>query len=256
MKIRNTKLSKRTLAIGAVTLVLLVGGSAGTIAAGPAIQSQNYDAEFELEHLQIHLLENGRDVCGGDRQLGDSFVGGELLQYLGSSRSGETIEPGAIEPGVVYKEEIAAKNGKDVGEYVRLSIRKYWKDPDGQKDQTMDTDLIELTYNGGEYNKGPWQKNGRESTPEMETYYYTKMLAGNATTEPVVNQLKVNGKILNKVKTQTVDNVVTYEYEYDGYRVCIEADVQSLQKNNVNDAIQSVWGVQNVSVSGTSLTVK
>ena len=90
----------------------------------------------------------------------------------------------------------------------------------------------------------------------METYYYTKMLAGNATTEPVVNQLKVNGKILNKVKTQTVDNVVTYEYEYDGYRVCIEADVQSLQKNNVNDAIQSVWGVQNVSVSGTSLTVK
>lgn len=256
MKKRNTKISKRTLAIAAVTLVLLVGGSVGTMAAGPAIRSQNYDAEFELDHLQIHLLENGRDVCNGERQLGDDFVGGELLQYLGSSRSGETIEPGEIEPGRTYKEEIAAKNGRDVGEYVRLSIRKYWKDPEGQKDPTMDPELIELTYNGEPYNSGPWQINDQETTREMSTYYYSSLLEGGKTTPPVVNKLKVNGKILDKVTKTEKDNVITYEYDYDGYRVCVEADVQSLQKNNPNDAIESIWGVQNVSVSGNSLTVK
>ena len=260
MKIKGTKISKRTLALAAVTLVLLFGGVAGTRAAAPAIQSQNYDAQFDLDHLQVHLLENGKDVCDGKNTL-ENKVSGTLLQYLGCTRGEDSIKPGEIEPGRVYREEIAAENGRDIDQYLRLSIRKYWKDADGKKDPTMDPKLIELTYNGKGYNTGAWQINDDETTTEQKTYYYSKLLTGKEKTEPVVNQLKVSGDIMDPkkyVKETTSDDgkTITYEYKYDGYIVCIEADVQALQTHNVNDAIKSLWGVQNVSVSGKTLTVK
>ena len=75
-----------------------------------------------------------------------------------------------------------------------------------------------------------------------------------------MNKLRLNGKVLDDLSYTTEKKgnktVYTYEYEYDGYSIAIEADCQSLQIHNVNDAIKSVWGVDNVSVSGKTLTVK
>ena len=61
-----------------------------------------------------------------------------------------------------------------------------------------------------------------------------------------------------KVTEKKVGNktVYTYEYIYDGYRACVEADVQSIQTHNGNDAIESLWGVTNVKSSDGGLVVQ
>ena len=56
------------------------------------------------------------------------------------------------------------------------------------------------------------------------------------------------------------NGVITYTYKYDGYIVCIEADVQAVQTHNADGeadyaAIRSIWGVENVKVSGDTLQV-
>ena len=168
------------------------------------------------------------------------------------------VTPGTFQPGRTYQEEIAALNGRDVPQYVRLTVRKYWRGPDGSKDAHMDPALIQLTYGDKDYNDGAWQINEKESTTEAKTYYYSKVLEGNAATEPVVSQLRIDDSIVsekNITETRSGDTI-TYSYRYDGYIACVEADVQSLQTHNANDAIESLWGVTNVSAQSGKLTVK
>ena len=53
-----------------------------------------------------------------------------------------------------------------------------------------------------------------------------------------------------------VDTVITYVYDYDGYKICLEAEAQSVQTHNAQKAVMSLWGMPNVTVSGSTLTVK
>lgn len=253
MKIRNVKLSKRTLALGAVAVLLFASGGIMGTRAQLTTFSEDYNAEFDLDHLQIHLLENGEDVCGGTNTL-ENKVSSNLLEHMGWD--GKT--PGTFEPGRVYKEEIAARNGRDVPQYVRLRVKKYWRDAAGNKDTTMDPDLIQLTFDKKAYNDSAWQINDAETTRESKTFYYNTTLAGSADSEPVLNRLRIDDSIVSedKITEHRNGNVITYEYKYDGYIACVEADVQSLQTHNANDAIRSVWGVLNVTASDGVLTVE
>ena len=74
-----------------------------------------------------------------------------------------------------------------------------------------------------------------------------------------MNKLRLNGKVMDDVTVTSErkgnKTIYTYVYKYDGYSIAIEADCQSLQIHNVNDAIKSVWGVDNVTVSDEVLTV-
>ena len=234
MKIRNVKLSKRTLALAVVAVLLFCSGGLMETRAILNIQSDDYLAEIELDHLQVHLLENGKDVCGGTNTLKDK-VSSNLLEHMGW----DGATPGTYEPGRVYKEEIAALNGSQIPQYVRLTIRKYWRDSDGDKDSTLNPELIQLTYGDKAYNESVWQINDEETTTEAKTYYYSKMLEGNASTEPVVSQLRIDDSIVSpeNIITTKKGNTITYTYKYNGYIACVEADVQALQTHNANDAI-------------------
>ena len=228
---------KTTIALLVAAILLFASGGIMATQAQLTIFSNDYNAQFAMDHLGIALLENG-DVVPEDGLLTDLS--------------------GIVEPGKAYKEEIAARNSSDTSQFVRLSLRKYWM-KDGEKDPTLDPALIELTFGSSAYNTGSWQINDAETTTEMTTYYYSKALAAGADTEPVVSKLKVNGSIVDPshIKVSDPENgVITYEYEYDGYTIGIEADVQSIQTHNANEAIKSSWGVQNVKVSGSSLTVE
>lgn len=271
VKQNKKKLSKRTLALAAVAVLLFASGGFMGTRAQLSITSQDYEGHFKLDHLQVHLIENGRDVCDGHNTLdGTRKNAGELIQYL----------KGKFDPGRAYKEEIAARNGtgennEPVDQFVRLSIRKYWKNPEGEKDPSMDPDLIELTYNAATdkswfndkndkaYNDKDWVINPKETTEERTTYYYRTTLAGGVTSAPVVNKLKISDEIVKDVKTHgpDADGVITYEFKYDGYIACIEADVQAVQTHNADGdadyaAIRSIWGVDNVFVSGDTLSVR
>ena len=303
MKIRNTKLSKRTLALLAATALLFGSGSYAGTKAALTYFSEDYRAAFELDHLQVHLLENGRDVCkvDGNRQNSWGTVHrsddatakarqekyrGNLVQYLGytfdpanalhrtditayKAVAQKIAEPGKVDPGRKYKEEIAAENGSNINEYVRLTVRKYWVDSKGNKNTSMDPELIKLTYGSKAYNSGAWQRNDAEHTAESDTFYLTNMLKGNATSPLLFDTLQIDTKVYQLGNKQTTTTrkapenpgegevqVITYKYDYDDFTFYIEADVQAIQTHNVNDAIGSLWGVNNVSAANGTVTVK
>ena len=259
---KNKKhVSKRTLALIAIAVLLFAsGGFLGTRAA-LNITSDDLETDFILDHVGVQLLEAHDGAYQRVGKEGES--GGELIAYMKTNPSDEI---GHIVPGKLYDEHIAAMNEtgtedvSPVDQYVRIVVRKYWADANGNKDNTRDPSLIKLTYGSKDYNQGSWQKNDKESTVECETYYYTSVLKAQQQTPDLFNQLQLDSKILDDVAVTEGDWVngqkkYTYTYAYSGLRVCVEAEAQALQTHNINRAIKSVWGIQNVSVSGGTLTV-
>ena len=291
MKIRNTKLSKRTLALLVVTAMLFVGSGFAVTKAALTYFSNDYTAGFELDHLQVHLIENGVDVCHDNNKSiytvhrTDDKVAqekkpkyiGNLLEYLGyenedahyGNAAAYTIgKPGLVDPGRTYKEKLSARNGNNVDEYVRIIVRKYWVDSSGKKSTVMDPALIKLTYNGKAYNSGAWAVNSKEHTTESDTYYLKKILDAGDTSALLFNELTIDGAVAdlgNETTTTTKKSqgpdkqevtVITYSYDYDDFTFYIEADVQAIQTHNSSDALKSLWGVSNVNAGNGKVTVK
>lgn len=265
------KTSRKYIVPFIAAIVLLIGGVIGAFAAsgaGPEIKSADYKAWFYMNHLQVHLLENGRDVCEGHNTLdGGSKVTGELVQYLGYSSDGEKDKLGSVEPGMLYKEKIAARNGQDIPIYVRLTVRKYWVIADEnnvakEKAPDLSPDMIHLTYGDKAYNSDGWFENEVESTSEMKTYYYRKQVEPNDDTSDLFDSLMIDNKLAEKEEeSRTKDEEtgvtkITYKYRYNGYAFIIKADVQAIQTHNIEDAIHSQWGVTNIKVSGGELKLK
>ena len=201
------RLSKRTLALLVAAGLLLTAGTVTGVRALPNITSDLYRAHFYLNHLQVHLLENGKDVCGGQNTLdGATKVTGTLAAELGYK---DDSNLGAAEPGKVYKEEIQAQNGKDISQFVRITVRKYWVETDGKGKVATTTDAagntvpvkttklspsqIHLMYGGKDgCNTGAWLENLKEKTTESSTYYYKTLLPGGEASAMLFDQIKID----------------------------------------------------------------
>ena len=263
---KRQKMSKRTiLLLVAAMLLLSVGTYTGTKAELEYI-SNVYRTHFYLNHLQVHLLENGEDVCGHRNNLnGEAKVTGALATKTGykSENGSETL--GSIEPGMAYDEEIRAENRQDVSEFVRMTIRKYWvvTDKDGnvvkvqnaagkmvpKKTTDLRPDQIILMYQGSEECNPKWQEIKQETTDESTTYIYTDLLKGGERTAPIFDQLKIDKSVaavrdlrLDEKRSTDSKKIYTVFYQYDGYAFYIEAEVQAIQTHNAQDAIESQWG--------------
>ena len=243
MKFRGTKISKRTVALFAAAIMLLCGGGAVGTAALPNIVGQDYVADIELDELGVSLYENDVDVSGG-----------ALLE--------NTFGEAKVIPGKSYKEEIAVQKADgSADEYVRVVVRKYWtKDGEAVKKTELSPDLIQLSYNGKDYNSSKWIK-GKTST-ETEYYYYkTPLTAKEAASAPLFNKIRIDDSILDAVSEDVTEpseatggkTVYTYTYDYNGYQFNVEAEAQAVQTHNAKDAIKSVWGV---SASAIGLSVE
>ena len=261
------KLSKRTLGLLAATLVLVLATGGMGARAALSIFSQDYNAEFEMDHLDVALIEN--DEIAGEKDPQD-LEKGQLL-YHGHKDDG--LQDGRLEPGRVYKEEIGARNLSDTQEYVRMSIRTYWTKTDDKgsrvKDTELDPALIELYYvddagKRSDYNDSAWKLNAAETTTERKVYYLTDVLDGKKDSALLFNKFRVSDEIISNVTIDPVEikkegdvtqTIYTYIYDYDGYRACIEADVQSIQTHNGADAVTSLWGVENVTAADGKITV-
>ncbi len=256
------KMSKRTAALLVAALLLLSIGTYTGVKAAPEIQSNLYRAHFYLNHLQIHLIENDRDVCGRKNDLnGENKVTGALATELGYK---DDSNLGSVEPGKIYKEEIKAENSQDISEFVRMTIRKYWVETDEngkvlmtqnasgkivpKKFTQVSPDKIRLMYNGSENCNSSWQEVTQERTTESRTYIYKKLLKGGEFTDLIFNQLQIDKSVAEMepepivTKADNGDTVYTYYYKYDGFAFYIEADVQAIQTHNAQDAIKSQWG--------------
>ncbi len=196
--------------------VLLVVGIAGVVQSTQAqlvFMSENYVAEFAQTHIGVALTENDVVVEGDDALLADpeALLGGDAQMI----------------PGKAYAERLSAVNTTDMGEYVRLTVRKYWADADEAKNPLLDPALIQLTYDSED-----WVLNPEESTDERLVFYYRHLLdAHEAAVAPAV-------------KTIAIDpSVSTTAGDFSQCRVALSAQVDSVQINYADDAAKSAWGV-------------
>lgn len=215
-----------------------------TRAAAPAIELQDDVIEqIETTNLEVALSEK-------TAKDGTATILADKATILGGVTK--------FTPGTAVYDEIAAANTADAPEFVRIIVRTYWKNADGVKDLSLNTDWIKLDYNGSAYNTGGWVLNGAESTRETDVYYLTNVLPAGATSVPLFNGITVDKKVASEyvVHEDTENRVITYEYKYDQCSACIELEVQSVQTTDATNAIRSVWGVRNVTASGTTLSVQ
>lgn len=208
------KTSSRSLVLMVVGALVLFGlGAVGIVQASRAqlaYFSEQYVAGIQQTHLGVELTENGTVVEGKDALLGQLLAGDSQMI-----------------PGKEYPEALSVQNGTDMGEYVRLTVRKYWETADGVKTPALDPALIELISNSDD-----WVKNEDECTDEREVYYYKHLLEPNANaSSPAVSAIALDPSIIAKLGKDA------------SARVALAAQVDSVQSSYAVAAAKSAWGV-------------
>lgn len=225
-RIRRLNLSFRILIVFAV-LLLLAGGlgimqNVQSTQAQLSILSDEYVAEISQSHIGVALMENGVAVEG------DGALFADPQAALGSDRQ--------MIPGKEYPETISVINETDAPEYVRVTIRRYWADDRGVPNAQLDPRLIDLRYD-----LDNWVINLEECTKERLVFYYKHVLEPNQTAKsPLIYSVKLNNAIF--------DDDDDFLKEYEGQRMHLSAQVDSIQTNFAEDAARSAWGVDTVAL--------
>ena len=246
MKIKGIKLSKRTVALLAATILLLSsGGIMGTNAALNVTTEGDraYDATIATDKLSVQLAEKAQ---GADEWTN---LGDEATLF-------ESLTESGVQPGMPYTDAIGVKNNGQADEYIRVVVRTYWTDPQGNKDKKLDPALIQLKMATG------WTKKSGGST-ETAIYYYAKPVTTKDGVITLFESVRIDDSIANEktiyfdegegpkvVETipTTGTGTITYEYKYNGYTFNVEAEAQAVQTHDAVKAIKSVWGVDAASV--------
>lgn len=118
---------------------------------------------------------------------------------------------------------------------------------------SLSPELIELNIPQG----NGWIMDEAASTPERTVMYYTKILPVGETTPNVIDTLKIDPSIKQKVSKTVTNNqdgsqTITTSYDYNGCQFYIKVKVDSVQEHNAEDAIWSAWGRRvNIASDGT-----
>ncbi|MDO5132966.1 MAG: hypothetical protein Q4D81_08285, partial [Eubacteriales bacterium] len=282
---------RKWLASPAVTVFLFVAAAGlllfatiGAAFAAGLIKSQTYKGHVEVYDIGVSLMEKSahdeearrvayRDYVKNSADEWDETPGtvGVLLENLldhTTDDKGKINYTEAILPGKAYTEEISVKNTGTIDQYVRLTVYKYWTDPDGNKvftaaegksakgntTQGLSPDLIHLEYVNQDdgTGKGDWIRDTMASTEteERTVFYYNKLLkSGEDTTKtPLTSTLTIDPMVATKATQKTVETseegykIIRTTFDYDGWRFNIEVRVDAVQDHNAVDAIKSAWG--------------
>ena len=243
--------------------LLLFSTIGGARAAFLAI-SETYTGQVEMYDIGVSLLEKSahdeqpkevahRNYIKNSQDEWDETKGVLLSNLLATGEE--------FVPGKEYTEELSVANTGTINEWVRVTIYKYWTDPQGNKVFTdsnakgestpgLAPSLIKLTpanVDTGD-GSGAWilDTEASSQTEERTVYYYNKLLnSGTDTTStPLTSTLSVDPSVAKKVTQTTADDgkTIVTSYDYDGWRFCIEATVDAVQERNAVDAIKSAWG--------------
>lgn len=240
---------KVTVLLLAASTVLLVGSGVGSARAALTYYSENYSAQMSMQSIGVSLVENDQVVSSRDYADADEWEGtteGSLLSNL-------LGEDEKFTPGKKYEEAISVTNSGNIDTFVRVIITKSWQDTDGEKNTTLDPQLIELNY----LTDNGWVIAEDQSTTERTVLYYTKALAVGESTPALSDTLRIDESIASEVNKKVEDNTITYTYKYDGYTFHLDAEVDAVQTHNAKDAIKSAWGVDvNVTEDETGLSLQ
>lgn len=241
-----------TIAAFILAAVLLLFSTVGGANAALTYFSEAYTSRVQTDNIGVTLRENGEEVAY--RDYGEASDG-SWNENMGALLENMLDEGEAFKLGTVYNEELDVFNSGTINQYVRVSIRKYWMDAEGNKLTTLSPELIHLNL----VNVGSdWIIDEEASTEERTVLYYTKLLQAGESTSLLADGLSIDGIIATKVtQTEEKDGIyttVTTVYDYDGVQFCIEARADAVQEHNAEAAILSAWG-RKVTVADDTLSL-
>ncbi len=234
-----------------LSVVLLLLSAVGSARAALTYYSENYAMEVTVSSIGVTLVENGEDVSYRNYIEDDwsDSGSGELLLGLLEETNGKLI------PGRNYREAIAVKNSGAIDSYVRVILYRSWQDAEGEKDTELSPELIDMGLSDG----NGWVIDTKASTPERMVLYYTKVLPVGASTPTLCETLRIHPDIFQKVTEERTavegGEKITATYQYDGYFMSLEAEVDAVQTHSGREAIKSAWGVDVVIAEDGTLTL-
>lgn len=265
-----------TIILFAAAAGLLLFSTISGVRAALQYVSENYTGHVEMYDIGVSL----REKC----QSGDSRIVAYRNHIKNSEDKWEEVEGGVgklldaqyflgddpeLIVGKTYPEEISVENTGNIDEYVRVTLYRYWTDPEGNKvfepntkgssTQGLAPSLIDLNL----VNENVWLLDKDASTEERLVFYYAKMLGkqdsstsvetletkdADSVSLPLCDSITIDKSIADKVtqtKTKVDDThtVISTKYDYDGWKFCLEAEVDAVQNHNIVDAAKSAWGV-------------
>lgn len=238
-----------------INVKLLVPIAAGIVAAAMAMAviigvgraraeltewSDVYTARMAQDDIGISLIENGKVVSS--RNYDTSSQDGSW------STTGDSILlsdlPEKIVMNQAYQEEIQVANSGTIGEYVRITIRRYWLTPAGEevpvevKQTALKPELIEINLVDGT----GWLHDTAADTDERMVFYYSSLLGSGETTGLLTDTITINNEVAQYLTQTKTGNKIVTTYDYDGYQFCLEATADAVQEHNAQDAATSAWG--------------
>ena len=249
-KKKNSFPVKPALLLGAAA-VLLLGSTVGSTRAALTIYSENYTAQVSMSNIGVALVENDEIVSQQTYGVNASAEG-TLLENM-------VPEDQKFTPGYPYKEELKVQNTGDIDTFVRVILTRSWqKDTNGDDiPDTKDTELSPLLIDLNLLKDSGWvvaEEEDVDYSDERIALYYTKALAPEETSAALSDVIRISPEIAQSVK---VGDDGKYEYVYNGYSFCLEAEVDAVQTHNAADAIKSAWGVDvTVSDDGSTITLQ
>ena len=107
-----------------VGMLLLFSGSIGGARAALTYYSENYTSRVQMYDIGVTLLENGEAVSwrnfDGEKGAWNEEQGALLGNMLGEGEK--------LRLGQAYPEELKVQNTGSIGQYVRVTIYRYWVD--------------------------------------------------------------------------------------------------------------------------------
>ena len=244
-----------TVLLSAAAL-LLAGSTVGSTRAALTYFSEDYSASVNISQIGVSIQENGKTVSSRDYAGNDQWneTSTSLFSGLLDTENGEKLALGKK-----YDDSITIRNSGSIDTFVRAVVTRKWQDGEGNKDTSLNPELIRLNF----LTENGWQIDESASTPERTILYYTNLLApGQSTAELLgADALSIDSSVgtkVNQTETKTEDGtVITTEYAYDGYSFQVEIEADAVQTHNAADAIKSAWGVDvNVSEDGNSISLR
>lgn len=266
MKQLKALFKRRPVFCGLLAAAVLLTAFSGvqTSRAALTVASNNFTAQLATDNnIHAALLENGTAAANSADEANKTPLLSGLLA------SGESFHPGQN-----YNETLTVQNTGSIDEYVRVVLYRYWTDSAADAAEKnrltgLDPELIQLGFESEEGDAllplgegGVWIKDSAASSKERTVLYYSAPLAAGDTTAPLMDTLRINGKLIDMVTVTTTTNqengktytTITASYPYENMSFVLEAEVDCVQTHNASAAIQSAWGVK-VSIDETTGTL-
>ena len=206
-----------TAALFILAAGLLLTGTIGSVRAAPLITNDNdYTAQMELSSIGVSITNGGTVV--GDDLLASIIPGNEEFRI-----------------GRSYPVALAVANTGSIGEYVRVTVYKYWTDGSGKR-VDLDPGLIDIHW----VTDGGWTIDESASTKERTVLYWANVVPAEGSAGVFADSIMVSGEVYKAV-SGAEDR---YDYDYENLTFHIEAVADGVQEHNIELAMPAAWGRQ------------